>query len=185
MEQHHDDDRSEALAHFPHLDRRGNARMVDVTGKTPSERRALARGRVVMNPATARRVAAGDLPSGDVLAAARTAGMFAAKQTYDLLPLCHPLLLGAITVDFSIGASWVEVTAGIEALDRTGVEMEALTACSIAALTIYTACKSLDRTMAVEGVTVWEKSGGRSGSWVLDADGTVHHNPSPQTPERR
>lgn len=175
------DETDEGLPNFPHLDRRGNARMVDVTRKTPSQRRALARGRVVMSPATTRRILEADLPGGDVLAAARTAGVFAAKLTSDLLPLCHPLLLGEITLDFSVSERFVEVTAGVEALDRTGVEMEALTACSVAALTIYTACKSLDRTMVVEAVAVWEKSGGRSGNWVLDRDGEVRHTPAPDT----
>jgi cyclic pyranopterin monophosphate synthase len=178
-------DGDDSFPDFPHLDQRGNARMVDVTGKTPTHRRALARGRVTMLPDTVRRVVSGDTARGDVLGTARTAGILAAKATSDLLPLCHPLLLGAITVDFDVGEDFVEVIGGVEALDRTGVEMEALTACSVAALTIYAACKSLDRTMVVDQVAVWEKAGGRSGSWVLGADGSVHHTPTTGEPDRR
>jgi cyclic pyranopterin phosphate synthase len=152
--------------------------MVDVTAKAPSARRAVARGRVRMDPSTAQRVASGELPGGAVFASARTAGMLAAKQTSDLLPLCHPLMLGDVTIVLEVGPDFVEVTAGVEALDRTGVEMEALTACSVAALTIYAACASFDRTMTIDAVAVWEKSGGRSGSWVLDGDGTVRHVPA-------
>ncbi len=162
---------------FPHLDRSGNARMVDVTAKSPTERRAVATGRVSMSAATARLVRDGALPAGDVLTAARTAGQIAAKQTADLLPLCHPILLGDVTVDFVVGSDRVEVVARVEAIDRTGVEMEALTACSVAGLTIYASCKSLDRSLRVEEVTVVEKSGGRSGSWTRGPDGTVSHEP--------
>jgi len=168
---------------FPHLDRRGNARMVDVTGKPPTARRAVASGRVVMAPETARLVATGALPGGDVLAAARAAGQLAAKQTAGLLPLCHPLLLGDVTLDFAIGADYVEVVAGVEAMDRTGVEMEALTACTVAGLTIWASCKSLDQTLRVDAVAVREKAGGRSGSWTLGADGTVRHVPVALPPQ--
>ena len=163
---------------FPHLDERGNAWMVDVTGKRPTSRRAVASGRVSMATATARLVERGELPAGDVLSAARTAGVLAAKKTADLLPLCHPLLLGDVAVDFSIGADYVEIVATVDALDRTGVEMEALTACFIAGLTIYACCKSRDSSLTVGGVAVRKKSGGRSGSWTLAADGTVQHIPA-------
>ncbi len=164
---------------FPHLDQHGHARMVDVTGKATTDRRASACARVFMQPATAKRVAAGDLPAGDVLAAARTAGVLAAKRVPELLPLCHPVLIGAVTLDFGVGEGFVEVVAQVEALDRTGVEMEALTACSAAALTIYAACKSADRTMAIGELSVLEKSGGRSGTWVREPSGAVRHLPAP------
>lgn len=164
------------LADFPHLDSRGHAWMVDVTGKATTARHAEARALVLMNRATVERVAAGDLPSGDVLAAARTAGVLAAKRASALLPLCHPLLLGAITVDFLVGPCWIEVASSVEALDRTGVEMEALTACGVAGLTIYAACKSYDDDLVIDKLTVWSKSGGRSGTWTRGPDG-VHHDP--------
>ena len=162
--------------HFPHLDERGHARMVDVTAKATTGRRALARGRVIMADSTADGLAhATDLR--ELVAEARTAAVFAAKATSDLLPLCHPIRLGDITVDFAIGEGVVEVTASVEALDRTGVEMEALTACLVGALTIYARCSTLDPTMSIEDVAVWEKAGGRSGHWRRREDGTVSHEP--------
>ncbi len=164
---------------FPHLDPHGHAHMVDVTRKQSTDRHASASARVFMEPATAERVAAGDLPAGDVLAAARTAGVLAAKRAPDLLPLCHPVLVGAVALDFGVGDGFVEVVAHVEALDRTGVEMEALAACSAAALTIYAACKSADRTMSIGEVAVLAKSGGRSGTWVRDPSGAVRHVPAP------
>ena len=148
-----------------HLDPLGRARMVDVTPKEPSHRRAVARARVHMQPDTTSLVAKGAVSKGDVLAVARVAGIQAAKQTPNLLPLCHPLLVGSVYVNFTIEDSSVEVECQVETVDRTGVEMEALTACSIAALTIYDMCKSVDRSMVIGDVTLWEKTGGRSGVW--------------------
>ncbi len=165
-------------ADFPHLDSRGNAHMVDVTGKDVSSRKAVARLVVRMAPTSARRLASGDLPAGDVLALARGAGLLAAKRTAHLLPLCHPLLLGETTVEIAVGEDQVEVTTTVEAEDRTGVEMEALTAASAAGLTIYAACASFDRTLSIDDLAVVEKSGGRSGRWLRDADGAVHHDPA-------
>ena len=150
---------------FTHLDSDGRARMVDVTPKEPSHRRAVARGRVNMTPETASAVAQGAIKKGDVLAVARVAGIQAAKRTSDLLPLCHPLMVGAVTVNFEINDASIEVEAAVDTFDRTGVEMEALTACSVAALTIYDMCKSMDRSMVIDAVTLWEKSGGRSGTY--------------------
>ncbi|CAN5523661.1 cyclic pyranopterin monophosphate synthase MoaC [soil metagenome] len=153
-----------------HLDPLGRARMVDVTPKDPSHRRAIARGRVKMHPDTASLVARGAISKGDVLAVARVAGIQAAKRTADLVPLCHPLLVGSVLVNFRIEDDFIEIEAQVETVDRTGVEMEALTACSVAALTIYDMCKSADRSMVIGDVALWEKSGGRSGTYRRPAD---------------
>jgi cyclic pyranopterin monophosphate synthase len=142
---------------FTHLDPLGRARMVDVTAKEPSHRRAVARCRVYMEAETASKIASGAITKGDVLAVARVAG--------NLLPLCHPLLVGAVLVNFRIEDTYVEVEANVDTVDRTGVEMEALTACSVAALTIYDMCKSIDRGMTIGDLALWEKTGGRSGTF--------------------
>ncbi len=139
--------------------------MVDVGDKAVTRRRAVARGSVHMAPATAAAIAGGSLPKGDVLAAARIAGIQAAKRTSDLIPLCHPLPLTAVSVDLTVGDSSVEITAVVETTGQTGVEMEALTAVSVAALTIYDMCKSADKAMTIGDVALWEKSGGRSGEY--------------------
>ena len=155
---------------FTHLDPLGRARMVDVTAKDPSHRRAVARCRVTMEPETAAKIASGAITKGDVLAVARVAGIQAAKQTPNLLPLCHPLLVGSVFVNFQIEEHHVEVEAQVETVDRTGVEMEALTACAVAALTIYDMCKSIDREMTINDVALWEKTGGRSGTFRREPD---------------
>jgi cyclic pyranopterin phosphate synthase len=118
-----------------------------------------------MQPATTDKIATNAMTKGDVLAAARIAGIQAAKRAADLLPMCHPVLVGTVTINFSFGDDYVEVEAQVDTIDRTGVEMEALTACTVSALTIYDMCKSQDRTMSIERVALWEKSGGRSGPW--------------------
>jgi cyclic pyranopterin phosphate synthase len=146
-----------------HLDPLGRARMVDVTPKEPTHRRAVARCRVFMQPATTSLIAKGAVSKGDVLAVARVAGIQAAKRASDLIPLCHPLLVGGVFVNFHIDDSFIEVEAQVETVDRTGVEMEAMTACSVAALTVYDMCKSADRAMVIGDLTLWEKTGGRSG----------------------
>ena len=151
-----------------HLDPLGRARMVDVTPKEPSHRRALARARVHMQPETTSLVARGALSKGDVLSVARVAGIQAAKRASDLIPLCHPLLIGSVLVNFRIEDEYIEVEAQVETIDRTGVEMEAMTACSVAALTIYDMCKSVDRSMVIGEVALWEKTGGRSGTYRRD-----------------
>jgi cyclic pyranopterin phosphate synthase len=150
---------------FTHLDPLGRARMVDVTQKDATHRRAIARCRVHMEPSTASQIASGAITKGDVLAVARVAGIQAAKQTANMLPLCHPLLVGSVFVNFRIEESHVEVETQVETVDRTGVEMEALHACAVAALTIYDMCKSVDRAMTVGELALWEKTGGRSGNW--------------------
>ena len=152
-----------------HLDPLGRARMVDVTPKEATHRRAVARGRVHMKPETTSLVARGAITKGDVLAVARVAGIQAAKRTSDLIPLCHPLLVGSVLVNFHIEDAYVEIEAQVETVDRTGVEMEALTACSVAALTIYDMLKAADKAMRIDGVRLLEKTGGRSGTYRAEA----------------
>jgi cyclic pyranopterin monophosphate synthase len=153
-----------------HLDPLGRARMVDVTPKEATHRRAIARCKVHMEPETTALIARGAVSKGDVLSVARVAGIQAAKRTPDLIPLCHPLLVGSVYVNFTIDDEWVEVEAQVETVDRTGVEMEAMTACSIAALTIYDMCKSVDRGMTIGDLTLWEKTGGRAGTYRRPPD---------------
>jgi cyclic pyranopterin phosphate synthase len=158
---------------FTHLDPLGRARMVDVTPKEPTHRRAIARCRVWMKPETTAMVASNAVTKGDVLAVARVAGIQAAKRTPDLIPLCHQLTIGSIYVNFHLDDDFIEVEAQVETVDRTGVEMEALTACAMAALTIYDMCKSTDRSMSIGDLCLWEKVGGRSGVWRrAPGDGT-------------
>jgi cyclic pyranopterin phosphate synthase len=148
---------------FTHLDPLGRARMVDVTPKEPTHRRAVARCKVFMQPATTAAIANREVKKGDVLAVARVAGIQAAKRTSDVIPLCHPLLVGAVNLNFEIGDDFIAIEANVDCVDRTGVEMEALHACAVAALTIYDMCKSADRGMVIGDLALWEKTGGRSG----------------------
>ena len=136
-----------------HLDPLGRARMVDVTPKEQTHRRAIARGRVHMSTETTSLVARGAINKGDVLSVARVA----------LIPLCHPVMVGAVLVNFRIEDTFIDVESQVETVDRTGVEMEALTAVTVACLTIYDMCKSVDRSMEIGEVALWEKTGGRSG----------------------
>ena len=151
-----------------HFDEAGQAVMVDVSAKAETHRVARAAGRIVMLPATLDQVRLGTAKKGDVLGVARIAGIQAAKRTSDLIPLCHPLALSKVTVDFDVkaGAHAVECVATVETVGRTGVEMEALTAVAAALLTIYDMCKAVDRGMRIEGVALLEKRGGRSGTWI-------------------
>ena len=155
---------------FTHLDDAGRAHMVDITAKDVTHRRAVARCVVRMKPETVAAITAGEMRKGDVLAVARVAGIQAAKRTSDMIPLCHPLLVGAVSVGFEPGVDHIAITAEVEVADRTGVEMEALHACSVAALTIYDMCKSADRARVIDDLTLWEKSGGRSGVFQRGAD---------------
>jgi len=150
-----------------HLDEHGDARMVDVGGKPVTERRAVARAVVRMTPETARIVAAGDAPKGDVLGVARIAGIMAAKKTGELIPLCHPMGLDHVDVDgvVDVEAGTVTITASASVTARTGVEMEAMTAASVAALTVYDMVKGVERGVAIEEVVLLEKRGGASGTW--------------------
>jgi cyclic pyranopterin phosphate synthase len=154
-----------------HLDPLGRARMVDVTPKESTHRRAVARCKVFMLPETTSKVASNAMAKGDVLGAARIAGIQAAKRTSDLIPLCHPLLVGSVNINFFIGDDNVEVESSVETVDRTGVEMEALMACAVAGLTIYDMCKSSDRSMVIGELTLWEKLGGKSGVWRREEAG--------------
>ncbi|MDB5416305.1 MAG: moaC [Rubritepida sp.] len=147
-----------------HFDEAGRAAMVDVAGKAETERLAIARGRVVMAPATLALIAEGRAGKGDVLGVARIAGIMAAKRTSDLIPLCHPLMLTKVAVELTIaGPDAVEIEASVRVTGRTGVEMEALTAVTVAALTIYDMVKAVDRGMRIEGVRLVLKEGGKSG----------------------
>ena len=150
-----------------HLSARGEARMVDVSAKTVTEREALAEGRVVMQPQTLAIVRKGDAKKGDVLGAARLAGILAAKRTHELIPLCHPLPISTIEVDLVPDAKLpgVRVTARVKVAGKTGVEMEALTAVSVACLTVYDMVKAVERGMRIEGIRLVEKRGGRSGHY--------------------
>ncbi len=150
---------------FTHLDPLGRARMVDVTPKEPTYRRAIARCKVFMKPETTTAIANREVKKGDVLSVARVAGIQAAKRTADQIPLCHPVLVGSVSVNFELDDEFVLVEATVDTIDRTGVEMEAMHACSIAALTIYDMCKSADRGMVIGELTLWEKTGGRSGTY--------------------
>jgi cyclic pyranopterin phosphate synthase len=150
---------------FSHLNESGQAHMVNVGGKDITSRRAVARCNVQMSPATTAAITSASLPKGDVIATARIAGIQAAKKTSDLIPLCHPLMLSAVTVNISVGEGVVAIEAIVETTGQTGVEMEALTACSVAALTIYDMCKSADKSMVIGELALWEKSGGRSGTF--------------------
>jgi cyclic pyranopterin phosphate synthase len=155
-----------------HLDEQGRARMVDVGHKPDTQREAIARGRVLMRPETLALIQEGGLPKGDVLAVAQVAGVMAAKRTHELIPMCHPLLLTHIDVEFGLDqpagaedSAAVEITAAVRTTGKTGVEMEALTAVTIAGLTIYDMCKAVDRGMRLEAVRLLHKSGGKSGDW--------------------
>src|SRR5436309_11666709 len=139
-----------------HLDPLGRARMVDVSPKEATHRRAIARCKVMMKPETTALIASNSISKGDVLSVARVAGIQAAKQTPNLVPLCHPLLVGSVFVNFTLADDHIEVECQVDTVDRTGVEMEALTACSVAALTIYDMCKSTDRSMMISELALWE-----------------------------
>lgn len=155
------------MGELTHLDERGQARMVDVGDKEPSERRAVARALVRVSPATAGAVERGDAPKGDVLGVARVAGIQAAKRTAELIPLCHSLALSFVGVEarMDAGTGTIELVAEARTSGPTGVEMEALVAASVAALTVYDMVKGLERGASIEQVVLLEKSGGRSGAW--------------------
>ena len=149
-----------------HLDERGAAHMVDVTAKAVTKRTAVAAGELVTTAEVLALISSGGLPKGDALATARVAGIQAAKRTSELIPLCHQLALTGVDVDFEIGPSAVEITATVRSTDRTGVEMEALTAVSVAALTLYDMIKAVDKAARIDNVRVLRKEGGRSGRWA-------------------
>lgn len=155
------------MSDLTHLDATGNARMVDVGAKEETQREAVAVGEVVMQPETLRLITTNGLPKGDVLAVARIAGIMAAKRAPELIPLCHPLLLTHVAVDLRPDEqrSAIRIEATVRTTGKTGVEIEALTAVSVAALTIYDMCKAVDRGMQIDGIRLVRKSGGKSGLW--------------------
>lgn len=158
------------MSQFTHLDQDGHAVMVDVSGKPVTSRTAVAQGEVRMLPSTLAAIRGGHTPKGDVLAAARIAGIMAAKRTPELIPLCHTLLLTKAGVDFDLDDlhSRIVITATVRCNGQTGVEMEALTAVSIAALTIYDMVKAIEKTMIIDNIRLIEKQGGKSGDWRVE-----------------
>lgn len=156
---------AELTPELTHIDPQGRARMVDVSPKEPTRRRAVARCEVVMEPSTVAKIASNEMAKGDVLAVARVAGIQGAKQTSQLIPLCHQLNISSVLVSFSLESDRVLVESVVDVIDRTGVEMEAMTACAVAALTIYDMCKAVDRSITIGDLKLWEKSGGRSGTY--------------------
>lgn len=153
-----------------HLDEEGRARMVDVGGKPDAERVAVARGEITMRPETLALIQEGGIPKGDVLAVAQVAGIMATKRTHELIPMCHPLLLTHVAVEFvpNEKANLIEIIATVKTTGKTGVEMEALTAVAVAALTIYDMCKAVDRAIHITNIRLVRKSGGRSGEIILE-----------------
>ena len=153
-----------------HMDESGRPKMVDITEKPDTHRQAVAKGLVRMQPTTLELIKKGSMAKGDVLSVAQLAGIMAAKQTPDLIPLCHPLLIGDVGIEFNIDEkeSTVEIMTIVESTGKTGVEMEALTATAVAALTIYDMCKAVDRGMRIENIRLVRKSGGKSGTITLE-----------------
>lgn len=156
------------MSKLTHLDAEGAAHMVDVGGKPATARRAVASGRITMSAEALEAIRAGNAPKGDVLGTARIAGIMAAKRTGDLIPLCHPLGLEAVTIDFAYETNAIRVTATASLTGKTGVEMEAMTGASIALLTIYDMAKGVDKGMVIESVRLIAKTGGKSGDWQAD-----------------
>ena len=165
------------MAELSHLDESGAARMVDVSGKADTDRTATAEALVVMQRSTLDLIERGGVAKGDVLATARIAGIMAAKRTPDLIPLCHPLPVTGVTVDLErTGPGMLRIEATVKTTGKTGVEMEALTAVSVAALTVYDMCKAVEKGIRIDGVRLLEKHGGKSGSWIEGVE-----RPAPQT----
>jgi cyclic pyranopterin monophosphate synthase len=156
------------MSKLSHLNDRGEAHMVDVSEKHVTSRTATAKARVLAEAATIALITSGTAQKGDVVATARIAGIMAAKKTADLIPLCHPLMISKVSVDFEIQAAHIDVTATVKVEGKTGVEMEALTACSVACLTIYDMLKAVDRGMKITDLRLVEKAGGKSGSFTAD-----------------
>jgi cyclic pyranopterin monophosphate synthase len=153
------------MSKLTHLDDAGNAAMVDVSAKADTVREAVAEGRIAMSADALAAIKSGSLDKGDALSTARIAGIMAAKRTSDLIPLCHPLMLSKVAVDFSFEADAIRATATVRLTGKTGVEMEALTAVSVALLTLYDMAKALDKAMVISGIRLLSKTGGKSGDW--------------------
>jgi cyclic pyranopterin phosphate synthase len=160
---------SESTGGLTHVDEAGAARMVDVSGKDVTARTATASGRVLVSAEVVALLRGSGVPKGDTLAVARLAGIMGAKQTPSLIPLCHPLAISGVTVDLTVGQESVDITATVRTTDRTGVEMEALTAVSVAALTVVDMVKAVDKGAVITDVRVETKTGGKSGDWVRGA----------------
>ncbi|MBA7608731.1 Cyclic pyranopterin monophosphate synthase [subsurface metagenome] len=158
------------MEELTHMDASGRPRMVDVTGKPDTNREAVAKGTARMQASTLDLLRKGKMAKGDVLAAAQLAGIMAAKQTPNLIPLCHPVLIGDIKIEFSLNEknSTVDITTTVKSTGKTGVEMEALTATAVTALTIYDMCKAVDRSLQIENIRLIKKSGGKSGTITLE-----------------
>lgn len=158
------------MSDFTHLDSKGQVRMVDVTGKAASVREAVARGIIQMTPRIIDQIQSGSIAKGNVLETARIAGIMAAKKTAEIIPLCHPLALTHAAVDFELRPEnhTIEITATVRLTGKTGVEMEALTAVSVAALTLYDMCKALDKGMIISDICLLEKTGGKSGTYKME-----------------
>ena len=158
------------MSQLTHLDAAGNAHMVDVSAKAVTERSATAKATVEMQAETLSLILEGKAKKGDVIATARIAGIMAAKKTHELIPLCHPLMISKVTVDFTPDAasSTIEVSATVKVEGKTGVEMEALTACSVTCLTLYDMCKAVDRGMKITNMRLVEKAGGKSGHFIAE-----------------
>ncbi|MFW6074576.1 MAG: cyclic pyranopterin monophosphate synthase MoaC [Chloroflexota bacterium] len=169
------------MSRLTHFDDAGRAHMVDVGEKETTHRTAIARGRIIMQPETLKAITEGTAEKGDVIGVARIAGIMAAKKTADMIPLCHPLRLTSVSVEITPSETEpaLDITARVETRERTGVEMEALHAVSATALTIYDMVKAIDRGMVIEDISLQEKHGGKSGSWVRDGD-----DPVPQSGSR-
>lgn len=155
------------MTKLTHLDESGAAHMVDVSAKADTVREAIAEGRISMTPEALAAIRAGTAKKGDVLATARIAGIMAAKKTSELIPLCHPLMLSKVTIDFAFEDDGIRATATVRLAGQTGIEMEAMTATSITLLTLYDMAKALDKGMVISGVRLLSKSGGKSGDWSL------------------
>jgi len=153
-----------------HVNKQGRAKMVDVNEKKVTARVAVASGRIVMDKSTLELVKSGGMKKGDVLAVAQVAGVMGAKKTWDIIPMCHPIKITGVDIDFEIDEknSSIEILATTKTMDRTGIEMEALTAVAVAALTIYDMCKAIDKRMEIKDIKLMKKSGGRSGTFVRD-----------------
>ena len=165
-----------------HLDEQGRARMVDVGAKPDTERLAVARGRITLQPGTLDLIQSGTVKKGDVLTVAQVAGIQAAKRTHELIPMCHPLLLTHVAVELAPGRdedrAWIDVQATVRTRGKTGVELEALTAASVAALTVYDMCKAADRAMCIADLRLVHKRGGKSGQW--NREEACANNPRPR-----
>jgi cyclic pyranopterin phosphate synthase len=170
-----------------HLDEEGKARMVDVSDKPPTKREAIARGSVYMQPATMKLIKDRAIPKGDVIAVARVAGIMAAKRTSELVPMCHPINITSVTVDLAAEEkkSRIDIEAKVNTVGQTGVEMEALTAVSVAALTVYDMCKAVDKEMTISDIMLMEKRGGRSGEFRRRDSSAASRNPLPKRLRRR